>query len=147
MTPAYWRRSFSFEGRKMKPAVDLMTWMLVGAAGAIGVLLRFAFGERLARVANGPFPWQTFAVNGLGCLAIGLIAGALERGAAISPQVRVAIMVGFLGGFTTFSSYALESVRLMQAAHWPEAMGYVLLSNGCGILAVFLGHQVTQRVG
>jgi CrcB protein len=142
MTPAFLRRSFSFEGGRMKAAADLTTWILVGAAGAIGVLLRFAFGERLARAANGPFPWQTFIVNVMGCLAIGLIAGALERGAAVSPQVRIAVMVGFLGGFTTFSSYALESVRLMQGAHWTEALGYVVMSNLCGLLAVFLGYRL-----
>jgi CrcB protein len=145
MTPAFRRGSFSFWRKCMKPTIDIPTWILVGATGAIGVLLRFAFGERLSRLSNGAFPWQTFAVNVLGCLAIGVIAGAIDRGFSVSSSIRIAIMVGFLGGFTTFSSFALEAVRLMQGTQWTLGVGYVLVSNFAGLLAVLLGYQLSSR--
>jgi CrcB protein len=94
-------------------------------------------------MTGGEFPWGTLAVNGLGCLAIGIIAGALARGAVLSPALRMAILVGFLGGFTTFSAFALETFSLASGREWMTAGGYVLLSNGVGICAVWVGHRLT----
>lgn len=127
----------------MTPAVP--TWVLVGGAGAAGVLLRYVLGGWLARASGGVFPWETLMINVAGCLAIGLIAGALDRGALLSPSVRMALMVGLLGGFTTFSSFALETMRLVQDAEWISAAAYVLMSNLGGLVAVFLGYGLLAR--
>jgi|SRR5688572_22958667 fluoride exporter len=117
------------------------TWLLVAIAGAAGTLLRYSFGEWLARVTGGMFPWETFAINTLGCLVIGAVAGALDRGALLPPPIRMALMVGFIGGFTTFSTFALEAFRLAQSAQWAAAAGYVLLTNGIGFVAVWAGYR------
>lgn len=127
----------------MTPAVPI--WVFVGGAGAVGVLLRYVLGGWLARASGGMFPWETLAINVAGCLAIGLLAGALDRGAPLSPSVRMALMVGLLGGFTTFSSFALETLRLVQDAEWLSATAYVLMSNVGGLAAVFLGYGLLAR--
>ena len=79
------------------------TWILVAMAGAAGTLLRYVMGGLLARATGGVFPWETFIINALGCLAVGAVAGALDKGALIPPPLRMALMVGFIGGFTTAS--------------------------------------------
>ena len=83
----------------------------------------------------------------LGCLAIGVIAGAVDRGALIPPATRVAVMVGFLGGFTTFSSFGLESFRLLAGAEWGRALAYFGLTNVGGLAAVWAGYRVLQLLG
>jgi fluoride exporter len=120
----------------------LQTWCLVAIAGAAGTLLRYSMGGWLARVTGGVFPWETLTINALGSLAIGAIAGALDRGALLPPPWRMALMVGFLGGFTTFSSFALETFRLAEAAQWSSAAGYVLLTNVIGLGAAWAGYRV-----
>ena len=115
------------------------TSVLVAAAGAAGTLLRYALGGWLARNTSGVFPWETFVVNTLGCLAIGAAAGALDRGALLPPAQRMALMVGFIGGFTTFSTFALEAFRLAAASQWASAALYILSTNLVGCAAVWLG--------
>lgn len=122
------------------------TWSLVAVAGAAGTLLRYALGGWLARVSGGTFPWETLAINVLGCLAIGITAGALDRGALLPPPVRMALMVGLIGGFTTFSTFALEAFRLASGAEWSAAAAYVVLTNLVGFLATWAGYRAAQIV-
>lgn len=117
-------------------------WLWLAAGGAAGTLLRYALGGWIGRATGGTFPWGTLAINVAGCLGIGALAGLLDRGGLLSPVLRMTLMVGVLGGFTTFSSYGLETFRLLADAQWAAAAGYVLLSNGLGLAAVWLGHQV-----
>jgi CrcB protein len=115
------------------------TWLLVGIAGAVGTLLRYALGGWLARVTGGVYPWETFVINVLGSFVIGVLAALFDRGSLVSPATRMALMVGLIGGFTTFSSFALEALRLAQGSEWRMATLYVLLTNVVGLLAVWLG--------
>jgi CrcB protein len=117
------------------------TWFLVAIAGAAGTLLRYGAGGWLARATGGVFPWETFAINGLGCLAIGAVAGIVDKGALLPPPMRMALMVGFIGGFTTFSTFALDALRLVAASQWAAAVGYVVLSNVVGFAAVLAGYK------
>ena len=82
----------------------------------------------------------------LGCLAIGVIAGAVDRGAMIPPATRVAIMVGFLGGFTTFSSFGLETFSLVRSAQSLAASLNVGLEVALGLLAVWIGNVLARLV-
>jgi CrcB protein len=122
-------------------AAGVPTWVLVGIAGAAGTLLRYGLGGWLARSTGGVFPWETIIVNALGCLAIGAVAGALDKGALLSPPMRMALLVGFLGGFTTFSTFAFEAFRLAEDAQWSAAAGYVLVTNLSGFAAVWAGYR------
>ncbi len=117
------------------------TWVLVAIGGAAGTLLRYGLGGWLAGATRSVFPWETFTINVLGCLAIGSVAGALDKGALLPPPIRMALMVGFIGGFTTFSTFALEGFRLAADAQWFRAIGYVLLTNVAGFGAVWAGYR------
>ena len=120
------------------------TWLLVAFAGGIGSLLRYSLGGWLARSTGSVFPWETLCINVLGCLAIGALAALVDRGGLLSPAVRMALMAGLLGGFTTFSSFALETFRLAEDAQWFRAGGYVLATNVIGFAAVWAGYRFLQ---
>jgi CrcB protein len=122
------------------------TWILVAIAGAAGTLLRYVMGGVLARATGGVFPWETFVINALGCFAVGAVAGALDKGALLPPPLRMAIMVGFIGGFTTFSTFALEAFRLATANQWAGVTTYVVLTNLVGFVAVWAGYRVALIV-
>ena len=118
-----------------------MTIVWIAVAGAIGTLCRYALGRWVLSMTGGTFPWGTFAVNAIGCLLIGLVAGSIEKEALVSPVVRLTVIVGFLGGFTTFSSFALEGYSLVHTHHWVTACGYVMLTNVTGFALVWAGHR------
>lgn len=120
------------------------TWMLVALAGGMGSLLRYVMGGWLARGTGGVFPWETLCINVAGSLAIGSLAALVDRGGLLSPPLRMALMAGLLGGFTTFSSFALETFRLAEDSQWATAGFYVLATNVIGLLAVWIGYRVVQ---
>ena len=90
-----------------------MIWLAVGAGGALGSMMRHAVNVAVTHWTGRPGPWSTFAVNMLGSFAIGLLAGLLaSTRLTMTPTARVFVFVGILGGFTTFSSYMLDSFTL-----------------------------------
>jgi CrcB protein len=124
--------------------VTTETWLLVAVAGGAGSVLRYSLGGWLARSTGGVFPWETLTINVLGSLAIGSVAALVDRGHLLSPVTRMALMAGFLGGFTTFSSFALETFRLAEDAQWLRAGLYVLATNMIGLVAVWAGYRALQ---
>lgn len=120
-------------------SVTGQTWLFVAVAGGIGTLARYVLGGWLARSTGGVFPWETLAINIVGSLLIGVLSGAVDRGALLPPPLRMTLMVGLLGGFTTFSSFALETIGLANGGEWRNAVLYVFLSNGGGITLAWLG--------
>ena len=127
--------------------IGIRGWIALAACGALGTLCRYVLGGWIARATGGTFPWETCAINLSGCLAIGAMAAAIDRGAMIAPATRVAIMVGLLGGFTTFSTFGLESFRLLAEAEWGRALAYVGLTNLGGLAAVWAGYRMLQLLG
>ncbi len=117
---------------------------LIGLGGALGSLLRYALASALAGPAGPRFPLSTLLVNVSGCFAIGVLATALAPGGAwpVREDLRLGILVGVLGGYTTFSSFGLETVNLLRAGMTAEAIAYVALSNFLGLAAVWLGWRV-----
>lgn len=118
-----------------------MNLVYIAIGGAIGSVLRYVAQS----LFQSTFPWGTMIVNWAGCLAIGLIWGLTER-FEISPSVRLFVMVGVLGGFTTFSSFALESHNLLADGEWRYALGYILGSNVVGIVLVFAGVMAVRAM-
>ena len=109
----------------------------VAGAGALGALARYAVGRAL-RAWSTAFPWGTFVINVAGCLAIG-VAGALATHAGgLAPLLRRDVMTGFIGAFTTFSTFTLEAVMLAESAPVAAAV-YLLGSTAAGLAAVWLG--------
>jgi len=118
----------------------------VAAGGAIGAVLRWLVASSVQRMAGGAFPWGTFAVNALGSLLLGfLFVWLIERSTA-GELVRLAITVGFLGAFTTFSTYSLESVRLLQEGAFGMALGNVLGQVVVCLTLTWLGVQLARSL-
>lgn len=120
------------------------TSLLVALGGGFGAWLRHITG-RAWLLAVGPvkasaFPWSTLTVNVVGSLAMGLLVGWLARhGAAGSESLRLLLGVGVLGGYTTFSSFAMEFALLVERGALGLAMGYVAVSLVAGLGAMFAG--------
>lgn len=118
---------------------------LVALGGAVGSLLRWGLSGALQRAGGGTFPWGTFAVNAAGSLAVGFVATfALER-ALVPPAMRVFLVPGLLGGFTTFSALSFETLALLRDGQWPAAAGYALGSLAVGIAAAGAGAALAAR--
>ena len=110
----------------------------IAVGGAVGAALRHGVAQLLPRDPED-FPWATFLVNVTGCLAIGLLMVAIAGWWPRSRYVRPLLGVGVLGGYTTFSTYALESRDLVAAGAAPTSVLYLVASVGAGVLAVVAG--------
>jgi len=120
--------------------------VLVGAGGFIGAVLRFAISGAAQRLdPAGSFPYGTLACNVLGCLAIGLLAGLADARNVMGPGVRLFLLIGVLGGFTTFSSFAYETLELMRERQHLRVGFNVMGSVGLCLIAVWIGYGVAAR--
>lgn len=115
-----------------EPLSPIVAILLVAVGGAAGALLRFGL-VALIKPHAPHFPLGTLACNLFGCAVIGALAGWLARSGGPSESVRLLIFAGLLGGFTTFSSFALELVEMLRAGRFAAAVAYLLLSNVLGI--------------
>jgi CrcB protein len=117
-------------------------------AGAFGCAARMWLSSFLARKYGASFPIGTLVVNILGCFIIGAFAGIArpDGGLWIHPLVRQAVMVGFLGGFTTFSSFSLQTIALFGDGEWGFGVLNIALSIVLCLLAVWLGHLAALQV-
>ncbi|MFN6981707.1 MAG: fluoride efflux transporter CrcB [Brevundimonas sp.] len=122
-------------------------FLLVAAGGALGSMARFGLGLLAARLApNATWPMGTFAANVLGGLAMGLLVGWLAfKGGAHQETIRLFAAVGVLGGFTTFSSYSLEAVMMIERRDYGLAAAYVVGSVVLAVVALFIGLMVARR--
>ena len=114
----------------------MLNILAVGAGGFIGATCRYLIGlipvnETLV------FPIKTFMINVVGCIVIGLIAAATSKSTSWNPQVVLFLKVGLCGGFTTFSTFALETTDLLKNGHSMEAFLYILLSVLAGVGVIF----------
>ena len=124
-----------------------MNLLLVGFGGAFGAICRYLLGLGLGRSLGTGWPYGTFAANVIGGLLMGLLVGLLAlRGGDDQERLRVLLGVGVLGGFTTFSAFSLEVVRMIETRNIGQAAGYVGASVVLAVGAVFLGMIVARRV-
>ncbi len=111
----------------------------VAIGGAVGALARWGLSSVVARFASGGFPWPTITVNALGCLLCGMFFAGLEAAYPAALRWKWAALTGFLGAFTTFSAFALETFALARSSHGLSlAIAYMVLQNALGI-ALFAG--------
>ncbi len=111
---------------------------LLSVGGSIGVNARYWLGVAINRWLGPQFYWATLAINVSGSFAIGLLTVLLARWLP-HPQMRLLLVVGFLGGYTTFSSFSWESLVLWERGERAQCVGYVVGSVGAGLVAVVLG--------
>src|SRR3990170_8722894 len=128
------------------PILNSHHWMAVAAGGALGSLARHGVNMLFAHVFVRPVPYATAAVNLIGSAVIGLLAGliASER-LAMSATVRTFVFVGLLGGFTTFSSFMLDTLTLAHTREHTLALSNVAGQLILGLLAVFAGYLLAAR--
>lgn len=118
-----------------------MSWLLVGLGGALGAMLRYGTGLLLATSqTDGEFPWATLTVNILGSAAIGLLWGSVGSADWFASWGRAFLVVGLLGGFTTFSAFSFETLALIHDQRLAAAFGYVAVSLLACIAAAAAGY-------
>ena len=122
--------------------------VLVGVGSFIGGALRYGLSTWVHRVLDNPwFPYGTLTDNVLGCLVIGFLAGLAETRAAFTSEARLFLFVGILGGFTTFSSFALETFLLARDTQSATALINIGLQLFLGLLAVWAGSVFARLLG
>ena len=117
--------------------------LCVGAGGFIGSVMRYLITIAMKHEENG-FPWGTFTVNVLGCFAIGILGGLINRNPNISTELGLFLTVGVCGGFTTFSTFSKESLLLLQSGNYLGLSCYIIGSVLIGIIAVWLGFSMIK---
>ena len=114
--------------------------------GTLGTLSRYALQGLVQQRTGSTFPSGTLVVNLLGCFLLGGIAEYALTHLTIPPEWRIGITVGFFGAFTTFSSFSWETARMIQDNQWWRAATYVLTSVIGGLVAVFFGMKIAERI-
>jgi CrcB protein len=119
--------------------------LLVGLGGALGSMARYALAVWMLQGASTRFPFGTFAVNVVGCVVAGALAGLSERHGWLGADARVFLFAGVLGGFTTFSAFGLDALALMRRGETGMAFAYVVGSVVLGLVGAWVGMRVVLR--
>jgi CrcB protein len=118
----------------------------LAVAGACGTLARYGLAGLVQRVAGASFPWGTVSVNALGCLLFGVIWTVTSERFVGSGELRIILLTGFMGAFTTFSTFVAESGHLFaDGEHW-YGLGNILLQNAVGLVLFFLGMALGRLI-
>ena len=120
--------------------------LLLVIAGSAGTLCRYGLSGLVQSGVGARFPWGTLAVNLTGCLLAGLLFGLFESRWGLSGEARTIVFIGFLGAFTTFSGFMLETTELARDAQWLSAAANLVLQNGLGAVALYAGLVASRLV-
>lgn len=120
--------------------------LLIGFGGFAGAIARYLLDARVSAATGGAFPWGTLVINVSGSFAIGLIFALIAERAALPAEWRGPLMIGFIGSFTTFSTLALETWRMIEDGVWLAAGANLLGSVALGMVAVIVGVAVGRSI-
>ncbi len=123
----------------------MIKFIYLSVGGIAGAVLRYLTSGMINQFFGVSFPYGTFSVNMIGSFLIGLLWG-LSENLAISPNIRIFLFVGFLGSFTTFSTFALESLNYLRDNNAKIAIANMVISNILGIILVFLGIFLSKYI-
>lgn len=123
-----------------------MHWLWLALGGGLGAVARYALTAWVDGRLAMAFPAGTLAVNAAGCFAIGIVATLADEGDVLTPAARLFLVSGLLGGFTTFSAFGLDTVRLVEDGRTLAAVGNALGSVVLGVLAVAAGMTLTRQL-
>lgn len=120
-----------------------MNLLVIAIGGALGAVARYLLSSFVLRVSGALFPLGTFVVNVVGCLVFGAIAGAATQRVQMTPAMRLFLLTGILGGFTTFSSYAFESFTLVRDGQMVWAGINIVGQVAAGLVGMWAGYVIT----
>ena len=120
--------------------------VLLAAAGAVGTLARYWLSGAVQRISSTTFPWGTLAVNGLGCFLFGLVWALADERLLISGHTRLILLVGFMGAFTTFSTYMFETRQMLATSEWLFGFANFAVENIAGIALLLLGMALGRSI-
>ncbi len=129
-----------------KAIVMMQQFLLVAVSGALGSCLRHMVNVGAARLFGPAFPWGTLGVNVVGCFLMGVFIELLVRRFEGSPELRLLVATGFLGGFTTFSAFALDAADLYGRDLVGQAVSYVAASVILSLAALFVGMWLAKSL-
>lgn len=119
---------------------------LLFIAGGLGSLSRYALAGLVQRLSGSSFPTGTFAVNCIGCLLFGLVWSFFEDRLSLPPETRVIVLTGFMGAFTTFSTYIFETANLISASQWAYAVANCVGQLLIGLIFLWIGLSLGRLV-
>jgi CrcB protein len=117
--------------------VQKVIWLAV--AGAAGTLARYGIGSLVHRFVQSPLPWGTLVINGTGCLLFGLVWSATAEHLSLRADIRSIVLIGFMGAYTTFSTFAFETAAMMRDGEWLMAFANFAGQNLLGLVLMFIG--------
>lgn len=120
--------------------------ILIAVAGAAGTLSRYGLSTLVSSVLGSEFPWGTFIVNMLGCFLFGFIWSLEEHHLILGPQTRAIILTGFMGAFTTFSTFIFENNQLLNTSQWLHLSMNLLMQIIIGLIALSTGIHAARLV-
>ncbi|MFN0069899.1 MAG: fluoride efflux transporter CrcB [Chloroflexota bacterium] len=123
-----------------------MDYLWVGLGGFIGASARHLLGNMILERLGATVPWHTFVINMTGSLLIGALMTLLVERSLVDSAWRPFVIVGFLGGYTTFSSYTFEAIALIERGAWGPALAYTVGSNAIGLLATLAGMTAVRAL-
>ena len=127
--------------------LQLSTLLWIGLGGFVGSICRFLLGGAVHQVLqNSTFPYGTMVVNLVGCFAIGVGGGLVEMRQLFTPEARMFLLVGLLGGFTTFSTFGYESVTLAREGQLLASLANITIQVVAGVVLVWLGYGLTKSL-
>ena len=127
--------------------LQLSNLLWVGLGGFVGSVCRFLLGGAVHQVLhNSTFPYGTMVVNLVGCFAIGVGGGLVELRQLFSPEARMFLLVGLLGGFTTFSTVGYESLNLARDGELLASLANIAIQVVAGVVLVWLGYGLTKSL-
>lgn len=123
----------------------MLKWLLIAVGGACGSLMRYSFQGWVQRLAGSAFPMGTLAVNVTACIAIGFLSGFFAGPQLIREEYRIGLTVGVLGGYSTFSTFGLETFHLANDREYALALLNMVVSCIAGFVAVWVGYRIAER--
>lgn len=114
-------------------------FILIAVAGALGTTARYGLGDFVQKLAGGDWSWGTLFVNVVGCFLFGLVWTLADERVVIGEEARIVVLGGFMGAFTTFSTFIFDTGGFVQDGRWMLATGNILVQTTVGLVFLFLG--------
>lgn len=121
-------------------------YLFIGFGGVLGAISRYWLGLGIAGLAAPGFPWGTFIINLSGCFLLGLFLTFSQEKLEIDPRLRLGLATGFLGAYTTFSTFSVETLAFLNQGYWVQGITYVIASVILGIILVWLGMATARSL-